>query len=219
MAFLEFAHILYEVSRPTIDLTDNKSVTRFFQTKAIPPTLSKACDYVLQFNFIIAHISGSLNTGAAFLSRLELKVTENIHLKIREDVQTTPIEVTTSSSDVADEEQIFFNHTDDADEMAEQFLQRKEQSRQKATEWVANQELSPMKPSIKEFMKIDGNTTSYSTNGIKAYARIRVEQDAELVLKNLKLKILGQSQDDVLLTTERRFKHYKANEDRIILKD
>ena len=76
-----------------------------------------------------------------------------------------------------------------------------------------------MKPSIKKFTKIDGNTTSYSINGIKANARIRVEQDADLLLKNLKLKILGQPHDYVLLATDRRFRHYKANEDRIILKD
>ena len=48
MAFLEFANILWETSEPTIVLTDNKSVTRFFQTKAIPPTLWNACDFVLQ---------------------------------------------------------------------------------------------------------------------------------------------------------------------------
>ena len=76
-----------------------------------------------------------------------------------------------------------------------------------------------MKPSIKEFTKIDGNTTLYSINGIKASARIRVEQDADLVLNNLKLKKLGQPHDDVLLATDRRFKNYKANEDRIIIKD
>ena len=76
-----------------------------------------------------------------------------------------------------------------------------------------------MKPSIKEFTKIDGNTTSYSINGSKASARIRLEQDADLVLKNLKLKIPGQPHGDVLLATDRRYKHYKANEDRIILKD
>ena len=76
-----------------------------------------------------------------------------------------------------------------------------------------------MKPSIKEFTKIDGNTTSYSINGIQATERIRVEQDADLVLKNLKLKILGQPHDDVLLATDRRYKHYKAIEDRVILKD
>ena len=83
MAFLEIAHILWEATKPTIVLTDNKSVTRFFQTKAIPPALWNACEYVLQFNFNIAHMSRSVNTAADFLSRLELKVTEKIRLKIR----------------------------------------------------------------------------------------------------------------------------------------
>ena len=150
---------------------------------------------------------------------MELKVTEKIHLKIREDVQTTPTEVSTSSSDVADEKKFFFMQSDGQDETEEQILQRKEQSQQKAAEWVINQEPSSLKPSIKEITKVDGNTTSYSINGIKASARIRVEQDADLVLKNLKLKIFGQPHDDVLLTTDRRFKLYKVNEDRIILKD
>ena len=219
MAFLEFAHILWKTSKPTIVLTDNESVTRFFQTKAIPPSLWNACDYVLQFNFKKAHIAGSVNTAADFLSRLELRVTEKIHLKIREDVQTTPIEVSTSSSDVADEKHFFFTQSDNQDETEEQVLQRKEQSQKNAAEWVTNQEPSSLKPSIKDITKIDGNTTSYSINGIKASARIRVEQDADLVLKNLKLKILGQQHDDVLPATDRRYKHYKTNEDRIILKD
>ena len=219
MALLEFAHILWETLKPTIVLTDNKSVTRFFQTKAIAPSLWNACDYVLQFNFKKAHIAGSVNTVADFLSRLELKVIEKIHLKIREDVQANPIQVSTSSSDAADEEQYFFTQPDSQDETEEQILQRKEQSQKNAEEWVTNQELSSLKPSNKEFKKIDGNTTSYSINGNKACARIRVEQDAELVLKNVKLKILGQPHDDVLLATDRRYKHYKAKEDRIILKD
>ena len=174
---------------------------------------------MLQFNFKKSHIAGSINTAADSLSRLELKVTEKIHLKIREDVQTTPIEVSTSSSDVADEEHFFFTQADNQDETEEQILHWKGQSRQKKTaEWVINQEPSLMKPSIKEFTKIDGNTTSYFINGIKASARLRVEQDADLILKNLKLKKLGQPLDNVLLSTD-RFKHDKANEDRIILKD
>ena len=48
---------------------------------------------------------------------------------------------------------------------------------------------------------------------------MRVEHDADLVLKNIRLKILGQAHGDVLLSTDRRIKHYKANEDCIILKD
>ena len=174
---------------------------------------------MLQINFKKAHIAGSVNTAADFLSRLELKVMEKIHLKIREDVPTTPIEVTTSSSDVADEEHVFFTQKDGHDETEEQILQRKEQSGEKAAEWVVNQEASSMKPSVKEFTKVDGNTTSYSLHGIKANAPIRVEKDADLVLMNLKLKILGQPHDEVLMTTDRRFKHYEANEDRIIFKD
>ena len=61
----------------------------------------------------------------------------------------------------------------------------KKQSRKKAAVWLVNQEPPSMKPSIKEFTKIDGNTTSYSRDGIKANAKIRVEEDADLVLKNL----------------------------------
>ena len=219
MAFLEFAHILREATKPTIVLTDNKSVTRFFQTKAIPPALWNACDYVLQFNFKIAHIAGSVNTAADFLSRLELKVTEKIRFKIREDIHTTPIEVTTSSSDVVDEEQILLTHADNGKKSEEQTLERKNQSRQNAKQWAANEESSALKTSVKEFTKIDGNTTSYSMNGIKANARIRVEQDVDLVLKTMKLKLLGQPYDEVLMITDSRYKNYKANEDRIILKD
>ena len=219
MAFLEFAHILWEATKPTIVLTDNKSVTRFFQTKAIPPALWIACDYVLQFNFKIAHIAGSVNTAADFLSRLELKVTQKIRLKIREYIQTTPIEVTTSSSAVADEEQFFFKHADDSNESEEETLQRKEQSKQNSKQWAANKDSSISKTSVKIITKIDGNTTSYSMNRIKENARIPVDQDVDLVLKNMKLKILGQPHDEVLMMTDSRYENYKANEDRIILKD
>ena len=102
MAIVEFAHVLWEAAKPTIVLTDYNSVTRFFQTKAIPPALWNACDYVLQFNLKTDNIAGSVNTAADFLSRLELIVTEKIRLKTRENIQTTSIEVTISSSDVAD---------------------------------------------------------------------------------------------------------------------
>ena len=63
-AFLEYSHILWETALPTLVMTDNRSATRFFQTKAIPPTLWNAFDYVLQFNFRITHVAGTLNTAA-----------------------------------------------------------------------------------------------------------------------------------------------------------
>ena len=72
---------------------------------------------------------------------------------------------------------------------------------------------------MKELTKIDGNTTSYSMNGIKANARIRLERDVDLGCKKMKLTILGQQYDEVLMITDSRYKNYKANEDRIIPKD
>ena len=56
-------------------------------------------------------------------------------------------------------------------------------------------------------------------NRIKANARKRVKQDVDLVLKNMKLKILGQPRDEALMMTDSRYKNCKANEDRTILKD
>ena len=38
-AFNEFAHILWGVKKPTIVMTDNEALTRFFQSIRIPPKL------------------------------------------------------------------------------------------------------------------------------------------------------------------------------------
>ena len=219
MEFLEFTHNLWEATKPTIVLTENKSVTRLFQTKTFPPALWNACDYVLQFFFKMAHIAGSVNTAAEFFSRLELKITQKIHLKIRKDIQTTPFEVSNSSSDVADEEQFFFTQPDKNGMSEEQTFERKEQSRQNAKQWAADEKPPSFKTSGKEFTKIDGNTTSYSMNGIKANAWIKVEQDVDLVLKNTKMKFLGQPNDEVLMMTGSRYKNYKTIEDHIIPED
>ena len=119
---------------------------------------------MLHFNFKLADIAGSVNTTAEFFSRLEVKVTEKIHLKVREDVQTAPVEVTTSSSNVADEEHFFFAQADSEDKTEGQIPRRKSQSRKKAAEWVLSQESSSMKPSIKEFTKVVGRLEALRRN-------------------------------------------------------
>ena len=114
-AFMEYSHILWASTKPVVVLTDNKSVTRFFQTKIIPPALWNACDFVLQFHFTIAHVPGKMNTAADFLSRLDLHPKDKVHLTIRDDIRTTPIQVNIQSSDVAEEEQFFFMPDDDTE--------------------------------------------------------------------------------------------------------
>ena len=87
MAFKEFGHIFWGATKPVIIMTDSKSVTRFFQTKMIPPPLWNACDFVLQFNCTIAHIPGKMNTAADFLSRLEMDPIEKVILKMEKTFQ------------------------------------------------------------------------------------------------------------------------------------
>ena len=124
-AFLEYSHI------PTLVLTDNRSVTIFFQTKTTPPALWNACDYVLQFKFRTMHVAGSQNTAADFLFRMELTPKQKVQLKLLDDILTSPIEVNLQSTDVADEEQLFFL-PDEEEELEQKVFARKALSKQRA---------------------------------------------------------------------------------------
>ena len=106
-AFTEFIHQLWRSDFPVIVLTDNRSVTRFFQTKIISPPLWNACDYILQYNFVIAHVAGAMNTAADFLSRAEVNPTKKLKLNIRNEVTTKAIEVNIQSTGVTEEEPLY----------------------------------------------------------------------------------------------------------------
>ena len=111
-------------------MTDNKPVTRFFQTKIIPPALWNACDFVLQYNFVIAHIPGAMNTAADYLSRLEYHITEKVELEIRDDIPVQAIEVNIQSAGVSEEEVTFLEPDDPKAE--EQLWKFKADMREKA---------------------------------------------------------------------------------------
>ena len=53
----------------------------------------------------------------------------------------------------------FFTQADKNDETEEQTIERKEQSTRRAKQKVADEEPSSLKTSVKEFTKIDKNTT------------------------------------------------------------
>ena len=148
-AFLEYSHILWETTIPRLVLTDNRSDTRFFQTKPTPPALWNACDYVLQYKFRIMHVAGSKNTAADFFSRHELTPKEKVQLKLRDDILTSPIEVNLQSSDVADEEQLFFL-PDEEEESEQEIYARKALSEQRAI----NEHEKEMPTEATEVMKI-----------------------------------------------------------------
>ena len=86
--------------------------------------------YVMQYNFVIAHIPGSTNTAADYLSRVELNATEKLEFAIRDDIQVTPIEVNIQSNGVAEEETLYLETEDALTE--EQLWKQKQQCRDKA---------------------------------------------------------------------------------------
>ena len=129
MAFKEFGQIFWGATKPVIIITDSKSVTRFFQTKIIPPPLWNACDFVLQFNFTIAHIPGKKNTAADFLSRLEMDPNEKKNLKIRQDIPTKPVEVNIESTGIAQEETVFFDPTNQQETTESELWKHEEEAR------------------------------------------------------------------------------------------
>ena len=83
----------------------------------------------IQFSHHVS--SGTQNTAADSLSRIDLNPKERVELKIRNDITTQPIQVNLQSTDVADEEQLFFL-PEETIETEEEILLQKEQARQNA---------------------------------------------------------------------------------------
>ena len=160
------------------------------------------------------HVAGSQNTAADFLSRLELTPTEKVQLKLRDDILTSPVEVNLQSSDVADEEQLFFL-PDDEEESEQEIFARKALSKQRAI----NENEMDISTKVTEVIKIPLNSTVYTFGAIKASARNRNEQDADSILKALKLHIIHEEYDKHLLKTEPRGKNILRHDERLIMKD
>ena len=95
------------------------------------------------------HVAGSKNTAADFFSRHELTPKEKVQLKLRDDILTSPIEVNLESSDVADEEQLFFL-PDEEEESEQEIYARKALSEQRAK----NEHEKEMPTEATEVMKI-----------------------------------------------------------------
>ena len=86
-AFDGFAHMLWGITeKPVIVLTDNKSLTRFFQAKTLPSPMLNCIDRILQFKWVIGHIPGKANLAADYISRANLDPTEKLKLRIGERI-------------------------------------------------------------------------------------------------------------------------------------
>ena len=214
MAFKEFGHIFWGATKPVIIMTDSKSVTRFFQTKMIPPPLLNACDFELQFNFTIANIPGKMNTAADFLSRLEMDPNEKTILKIREDIPTKPIEVNIVSTGFAQEEPVSFDTTDQQETTEKELWTRKEEARNAIPH-------DPQVITVSCYYANDlhKDTSIVNIAQLMKPSRILIEQDSDSTLLNFKREMLGLPFDEQILLNGARYMHYSRNKKRTIIKD
>ena len=227
-ASMEYSHILWGSTKQIIVQTDNKSVTRFFQTKMIPPSLWNACDFVLQFHFKITHVPGRMNTAADFLSLLDISPKAKVLLQIREDTQTTPIQVNIQSSDIHEEYQFYFL-PEDGSETEEDNWERKQRARKKIYSPQEHQTDSPAAtnetnsqtenlPLVCNNIQDPEQEQSRQLHRDTSFPRcLRPHRDP--VLLTLKLKMLKEPYDTQLLNDDPRAAKYLTQEERIIIKD
>ena len=194
-----------------ITLTDNKSVTRFFQTKIIPPTLWNACDYVIQFHFTTSHIPGKNNTAAGYLSRLEICPKKKLILRKRKDISTTPIELSIQSAGVTEEDKIFF--TDDDEETEEQIWQRKKNARSRPTNQVP--EIFLEKLSVQSSASSQQTTLQRLSN----ITIIAFEQQNDVILHQLRHKLQKDDYSETILQQDPCYRHYCSQIDRLSVQD
>ena len=72
---------------------------------------------------------------------------------------------------------------------------------------------------VKETAPIPISKGSYTFRAVKEDARIRVEQDRDIVLKTIKRKLIYEEYDKHLLQTDPRAKRLIGHEDRLIVKN
>ena len=101
-AFETFEQYIWGVSnKPIFVLTDNKSVTRFFQVKRLTDKFWNAVDYVLSFNFVLGCIPGKANAAAGYLSRVHINPAAKMKLKLEDQIplHKTQIDVLSNTPD------------------------------------------------------------------------------------------------------------------------
>ena len=92
-AFDNFAHILWGTKKPILVLTDNQSLTIFFQATTISTPLWNEVDHVLNFNFVLGHVPGKANVAVDYLSRIYINPATKLQLKLETRIQLKDVAV------------------------------------------------------------------------------------------------------------------------------
>ena len=88
-----FSGFIWGSEKPVLILTDNNSLTKFFQVKAISPSLWNYVDLFTAFSIVVKHFPGKTNAAADFLSRLQSNPNETNELKLTDRIPIREIEI------------------------------------------------------------------------------------------------------------------------------
>ena len=91
-ALEHFAHFIWGAIKPVLVLTDNRSLTQFFQSKSNHFSYGNAWT-VLSFDFQLEHIPRKAHSAADFLSRMQTDPNLTLHLKLTDHVPIREIEI------------------------------------------------------------------------------------------------------------------------------
>ena len=156
-----------------------------------------------------------MNTAADFLSRTEADPTEKLEMTIRNDIHTKAIEVNIQSTGIVEEEQIYILPDDKMDE--NQLWEEKQNVRNQAQ----TETLNDPENTVSELQQVHKPTSgliAVSSGYFRDNARIRLEQNNEIVLRILRAKTEGDSFDENELASDYRYHHYLQNITRIEIK-
>ena len=92
-----FAQFIWGATKPVLVLTDNRSLTQFFLSRSIHPSLWICLDRVLSFIILLAHIPGNANSASDFLSRMQTDLNLCFRIKLTDHVPIREIEVETEA--------------------------------------------------------------------------------------------------------------------------
>ena len=140
------------------------------------------------------------NTTADYLSRPEISSNEKLVLRLREEIPTTPIELHVHSAGVSEEEKIFY--TADDDETEEQTLQRKKEARHHPAIQLPDISFETFTTHQNDHHKLSTLQKLSHTNSIV------IEQNNNVILQQLRLKILKENHSETILLQDNRYQHY-----------
>ena len=180
----------------------------------IPPPSWNKRNFLLVFNFTIAHIPGKMNTAADILSRLESDAKERTILKIIEDVPAQTIEINIESTVMAQNQPVFFSHrwpwiAIQISAMAAQTRKRQSCTTEPpiitVSHWHINDKCT--------------NTVMQNMEPFNKVARLLNGQNADAVLLIFKWQIHGLPFDEETLATDHRYTHYCRGKKRSVIED